>query len=93
MQPKVGDPRISEKDQKAYRSVVESLSYLTKHSRSDILRSVWELSKSMDGATPLAFKEMKQLIKFMIYSNQYGWKQAPSLLKTKKCKLEAYTDL
>jgi hypothetical protein len=46
--------------------VVGYLLQLAKHSRLDILNPVQELSKSMDGATPLVFKEMKQLIKFVV---------------------------
>jgi hypothetical protein len=72
--------------------VVGSLLHLTKHCRLDISNAVWELSKSMDGATPMAFKEMKQLVKFIIYTNEYGLKLAPSIPKTKKWKLTAYKD-
>jgi hypothetical protein len=92
VQPKGEDPRITEAEQRTYRSVVESLLHLTKHSRPDISNAVWELSVSMDGATPLAFKEMKRLVKFVIDTNEYGLKIAPSVPKTKKWNLTAYTD-
>jgi hypothetical protein len=46
----------------------------------------------MDGATPLAFKEMKQLIKFVVDSSEYRLQLTKSIPKTKKWKLEAYTD-
>jgi Reverse transcriptase (RNA-dependent DNA polymerase) len=65
VQPKGDDSRITDMEQSTYRSVVGSLLHLTKHSRPDISNAVQELSKSMDGATPLAFKEMKQLVKFI----------------------------
>ena len=37
---------------------VGTLLYLTKHSRPDIANAVHELSKSMDGASMLQFREM-----------------------------------
>jgi hypothetical protein len=46
----------------------------------------------MDGATPLAFKETKRLVKLVIDTNEYGLKIAPSVPKTKKWILTAYTD-
>jgi hypothetical protein len=92
VQPKGDDPRITEEEQSTYRSVVGSLLHLTKHSRPDISNAVRELSKSMDGATPLAFKEMKRLVKFVIDTNEYGLKIAPSIPKSKKWNLTAYTD-
>jgi hypothetical protein len=92
VQPKGDDPRITEAEQCTYRSVVGSLLHLTKHSRPDISNEARELSKSMDGATPLAFKEMKRLVKFIIDTNEYGLKIAPSVPKTKKWNLTAYKD-
>jgi hypothetical protein len=68
-----------------------SLLDLTKYSRPDISNAVRELSNSMDGATPLAFKEMKRSVKFIIDTNEYGLKIAPSIPKTKKWNLIAYT--
>jgi hypothetical protein len=92
VQPKGDDPRITEAEQSTYRSVVGYLLHLTKHSRPDISNAVRESSKSMDGATPLAFKEMKRLVKFMIDTSEYGFRIAPSVPKTKKWKLTGYTD-
>jgi hypothetical protein len=89
VQPKGDEPRIRGKEQS---SVVESLLHLTKHSRQDISNAVWELSKSMDGFTPLEFKEMKRLVKFVLDTNEYGLKLAPSIPKLKKWSLVAYTD-
>jgi hypothetical protein len=66
--------------------------HLTKHSRPDISISVRELSKSMDGATPLALREMKQLVKFVINTNEYGLKLTPSVPKTEKWNLIMYAD-
>ena len=39
---------------------------MTKHSRPDIANAVHELSKSMDGASKLPFREMLQDIKFIL---------------------------
>ena len=49
--------QISEKQQQEYRSGIGTLLYLTKHSRPDIANAV-QLSKSMDGASKLQFREM-----------------------------------
>jgi hypothetical protein len=92
IQPKGDDPRITEAEQSAYRSVVGSLLHLTKHSRPNISNAVRQLSKSMDRATPVAFKEMKRLVKFVIDTNEYGLKIAASIPKTKKWNLTAYKD-
>ena len=48
----------NEDQQQEYQSGVGTLLYLTKHSRPDIANSVFELSKSMDGASKFQFREM-----------------------------------
>ena len=50
--------RINEKKQQEYHSGIGTLLYLTKHSRPEIANAVCELSKSMDGASKLQFREM-----------------------------------
>ena len=50
--------QISEKQQQECQSRVGTLLYLTKHSRPNIANAVHELSKSMDGASKLQFREM-----------------------------------
>ena len=50
--------RINEKQQQEYQPGIVTLLYLTKHSRPDITNAVCELSKSMDGASKLQFREM-----------------------------------
>ena len=50
--------RINEKQQQEYQPGIVTLLYLTKHSRPDIANAVCELSKSMDGASKLQFREM-----------------------------------
>mgnify|MGYP002812946830 CR=1 FL=1 len=66
LRPKEGDERITEEEQTTDRSGVGMLLYLVKHSRPDISNAVRELSKSMDGASPAAFKELKWVIKFVL---------------------------
>ena len=46
------------KQQQEYQSGVGTLLYLTKHLRPDIANAVCKLSKSMDGASKLQFREM-----------------------------------
>ena len=50
--------RINELQQQECRSGIGTLLYLTKHSRPDIENAVCELSKSMDGASKLQFREI-----------------------------------
>jgi hypothetical protein len=89
---KKDDPNVSPEDQSIYRPVVGSLLYLTKHSIPDIANTVRELSKCMDGATPSAFKEMKCLAKFVMYTDDYGLEVLPTISRAKKWKMTIYTD-
>ena len=77
MRPDTNDAKLNEKDEIIYWSAVGSLLQLVKHSRPDISNSVREISKFMDGATPAAMKELKQLLKFIIYTKDYGLKVEP----------------
>ena len=56
------DPVISPDKQKLYCSGVGMLLYLVKHLRPDIANATRELSKFMDRATPVAYKELMRLI-------------------------------
>lgn len=56
---------VSTDDQGLYRSGVRMLLYLVNHSPPDITNVTRELSKVMDGATPLK-KAMKRLITFVL---------------------------
>ena len=58
--------KITEEEQSRYRSGVGILLYLTKHSRPDIQNPVRELSKSMDGASKLQYRELLRVIKFVL---------------------------
>ena len=60
------DKILLEDQQQEYWSGVGMLLYLTKHSRPHIANEVWELCKSMDGASKLQFREMLRVIKFVL---------------------------
>ena len=71
--------QINEDQQQEYQSGVGTLLYLTKHSRPDIPNAVRELSKSMDGASKLQFREMLRAIKFVLATKDLGLKMVPTL--------------
>ena len=71
--------RINEDQQQEYRSGVGTLQNLTKHSRPDIANAVHELSKSMDGASKLQFREMLRVIKFVLDTKDLSLKMVPTL--------------
>jgi hypothetical protein len=48
------------------------LLFLVKHTRPNIANSVCELSKVMDGAMIGAMKELKQVVKFVLDTKDYG---------------------
>ena len=66
MRPLSEEEKLSEAEQKMYRSGVGSLLYLLKPSRPDLSNSVRELSKVMDGANRSHMKMLKRVIKFVI---------------------------
>ena len=63
----------------------------TKHSRPDISNAVHKLSKSMDGASKLQFREMLQVIKFILGTKDLGLKIVPTL-HNRIWQLEAFSD-
>jgi hypothetical protein len=68
---------VDEMMQSRYRSGVEMLLYLIKHSRPDIANVVRELSKCMDSATMAAYKEMLRVTKFVLNTESYCLKIEP----------------
>ena len=64
---------------------------MTKHSRPDIANAVCKLSKSMDGASKLQFREMLQVIKFILDTKDLGLKMVPTL-HNRIWHLEAFSD-
>ena len=66
--------KVNTEDHEIYRSGVGTLLYLTKHSRPDICNSVRELSKTMDAPAPAHLKEMYKLIRFVLFTKDYGLK-------------------
>ena len=66
--------KVSPKEHETYRGGVGTLLYLTKHSKPDICKPVWELSKTMDGPAPVHLKEMYKLIRFVLSTKDYSLK-------------------
>ena len=64
---------------------------MTKHSRPNIVNAVHELSKSMDGAFKLQFREMLQVIKFILDTKDLSLKIVLTL-HNGIWKLEAFSD-
>ncbi len=70
--------KILKEDQKIYRSAVGTLLYLLKYSRPCLANPLYELSKALlDGASQGTFKELKQVIKFVLNTADYGLKIEP----------------
>jgi transposase InsO family protein len=60
------EDKVSESQQKQFRSGVGMLLYLLKHSRPDLGNCVRELAKVMDGAAPAHLKTLFRTIKYVI---------------------------
>ena len=85
------EDKVSPEEHETYRSGVGTLLYLTKHSRPDICNPVRELSKTMDAPAPVHLKEMYKLIRFVMYTKDFGLKL--ELMKNiKKWALKALSD-
>ena len=85
------EDKVSPKEHDTYRGGVGILLYLTKHSRPDICNPVRELSKTMDAPAPVHLKEMYKLIRFVLFTKDYGLKF--ELMKDiKKWALKALSD-
>jgi hypothetical protein len=78
--PNQDEPRISDAEQKDFRSGVGMLLYLVKHSRPDISNAVRELSKVMDGATEEHVKLLHRVIKFVLDTRDRGVIVRPNIL-------------
>jgi hypothetical protein len=92
VRPEDGDEVLSPEDQKMYRSGVGMLLFLVKHSRPDIANVVRELSKSMDKASPAAWKELKRTIKFVLDTKEYGLKIEPKKQDNDKWNMVMFCD-
>ena len=84
--------KVDEKKQSMYRSGVGTLLFLTKHSKPDMTNSVWELSKSMDGASMAHVTEMYRVINFVLEMMTLGLRMLP-IFKDGIWKLEALSDM
>ena len=63
---KEGETVLSPKEQKMYQYIVRILLYLVKHTRLDLTNATQELSKSMDVANYLHWKELVHVITFAL---------------------------
>ena len=81
VRPIESDTKISQEDQKLYRSGNGMLIYLVKHSCPDIYNAVRDLSKVLDGASPAAFKEMHRAINYVLENKNLGLKLEPNSFK------------
>ena len=52
---------------------------LVKHSRPDIANAVRELTKCMDLGTPVAYKELLKVVKFVLHTKDLGLKMYPNI--------------
>jgi len=86
------DPKVSIKEHKTYQSGVGMLLYLMKHSRPDIANAVRELTKVLDKPTPVALKEMKRVMKFVLDTENYGLRIEPTSLDNEKWTMVRYSD-
>ena len=68
------EDKVSPEEHETYRSGVGTLLYLTKHSRPDICNPARELSKTMDAPAPVHLKEMYKLIRFELFTKDFGLK-------------------
>jgi Reverse transcriptase (RNA-dependent DNA polymerase) len=90
---KVEEDKVEQEQQSRYRTGVGMLLYLIKHSRPDICNGVRELTKCLDGATQVAYKEMLRIIKYVLDSKNRGLRVAPLLkAKTIEWELLVYSD-
>ena len=83
--------KLTDEEQKLYRTGVGMLLYLVKYSRPDISNAVRELSKGMKEATPDAMKELKRVIKFVLSTKNLGLKMQPMHV-TDKWNVVVYSD-
>ena len=90
--PTHNDDTISNVDQKQYHYGVGMLLYLVKHSHPDFANAVRELSKVLDGAHKAAYKEMHQIIKYVLDTRDLGLKIEPILGSNKPWKLICFSD-
>jgi hypothetical protein len=79
VRPKEDADKIRGELQSKYRSGTGMLLFLVKHSCPDIANVVRELSKCADGATSGAYKELMQVIKFVLDTKSHALKIEPRI--------------
>jgi hypothetical protein len=83
---------LTPEQQTKYRSGDGMLLYLVKHSSPDISNAVRELTKVLDGATPIQWKAMLRVIKYVIDTKMLAINLKPNFSKNNKIHIEAYSD-
>ena len=86
------DQKISMTEQSLYQSGIGMLLYLVKHSRPDIANAVRKCTKVLDGASTYAYREMLQIIKYVLDTKDYGLRIDPIYKKNKPWDLVCYSD-
>jgi hypothetical protein len=81
VRPANEDAKLTDDEQRVFRTGVGMLLYLVKHSRPDLANPTRELSKVMDGATESHFNELKRVIKYALGTKDMGLKIKPQKLK------------
>lgn len=92
MRPKEEDELIDSNLQEKYRSGVGMLLYLIKYTRPDIANAVREHSKMMDKATPLHYKSLLRLIKYVLDTKEKGLRMNPRRNGDNLIDIEGYSD-
>lgn len=92
IRPKADEDKIPKEKHSRYRTGVGMLLYLTKQSRPELGNPVRELSKCLDGATEVAYKEMLRIIKHVLDTPGRGLKIEPTCFRKGLWKLILFTD-
>ena len=74
----VKSKKISTEVQQDYRLGIGMLLYLVKHSCLDLANVTRELSKANDGANPAAYKELLNVIRYVLDTKNLGLKLKPT---------------
>ena len=77
--PQKGEEALPADKQRRLMSGVSTLLYLVKHSRPDIANAVRELTKCMDLGTPVSYKELLKVVKFVLHTKDLGLKMYPNI--------------
>ena len=84
---------VSKIEEKKYKRRVGKLLYLVKHTQLDIVNVLQELSKMLDCVMPLAIKELRRVIKYILDTGKCGLKIEPVRIENDdNVNIEVYCD-